>query len=251
MYPDRDQIDVHVVVDWHEQFKMLKLRFPINVMFMRVTTEAAYGHIEISANGDEAPVQSWVDVSGVVRGKDLLYGFSLLNDAKYSLDVNVRNIGLTVLRSPAYAHHIPAEPREGKLHSFIDQGIQKFSYSMLAHANGWEHAETVRRAAELNQKPIALFATFHPNGTLPQADLFIHVEPSHILVSILKQTEDGNDMIVRAYETSKTATQAAIRLPHWHRVIEAQFAPCEIKTFRVPRDLAQPITETNLLEWDL
>jgi alpha-mannosidase len=31
MYPNRDQIDVSVMVDWREQLKMLKLRFPVNV----------------------------------------------------------------------------------------------------------------------------------------------------------------------------------------------------------------------------
>ena len=33
-----------------------------------------------------------------------------------------------------------------------------------------------------------------------------------------------------------------------NRVIKAQFKPCEIKTFRIPRDVGQPIVETNLLE---
>jgi alpha-mannosidase len=37
-------------------------------------------------------------------------------------------------------------------------------------------------------------------------------------------------------------------LPRWGRIIEAAFRPCEIKTFRIPRDGALPIVETNLLE---
>jgi alpha-mannosidase len=32
-------------------------------------------------------------------------------------------------------------------------------------------------------------------------------------------------------------------------VIEADFGPAEIKTFRVPRDASRPVVETNLLEW--
>ena len=32
------------------------------------------------------------------------------------------------------------------------------------------------------------------------------------------------------------------------RTIKARFGPCEIKTFRVPADPAQPVTETNLIE---
>ena len=169
MYPNRDQIDVNVVVDWHEQFKLLKLSFPVNVYFMRITNEIAYGHIQQAAFGDEAPCQSWIDLSGMARGGSQAYGFSLLNDAKYSFDVNVNTLNLTVLRSPAYAHHIPATVDTSKLHAFIDQGIQRFSYSMLPHSGGWETAGTVKRAAELNQRPNALFATFHADGKLPQS----------------------------------------------------------------------------------
>lgn len=249
MYPDSDQIDVQVVVDWREQFKMLKLRFPINVHFMKVTHEIAYGHIEHFANGEETPFQGWVDLSGISSTKNVMYGFSLLNDSKYSMDVNVRDIGLTVLRSPAYAHHIPAEVKPDKLHSFIDQGIQRFSYSMLPHTGSWEEAGTVKRAAELNQRPSALIVTYHPIGTLPQADTYIEVRPDNVVVSVLKQAEDNNDLILRAYETTKTSTAATIHLPKWGRAIEAQFAPCEIKTFRIPRDSSAPIVETNLLEF--
>ncbi|MCZ7545176.1 MAG: hypothetical protein M5R40_17355 [Anaerolineae bacterium] len=250
MYPDLDQIDVSVIVNWQEQLKMLKLRFPVNVKFMKVTQEVPYGHIEQYANGEETPFQSWVDVSGVSRDRETPYGFSLLNDGKYSLDVNVRDIGLTVLRSPAYANHMPAVLKPGGLYSFIDQGIQRFNYVLFPHTGSWEQAGTVRRAAELNHRPIILHETFHPDGTLPQADSFIAVQPDHVLVTVLKQAEEGDDLIVRAYETAKVAAPATIHLPHWGRTIEAHFGPAEIKTFRVPRDPAQPVAETNLLEWE-
>ena len=249
MYPDREQIDVNVMVDWHEQLKMLKLRFPINVKFMKVTYEVPYGHTERFANGEEEPGQSWVDVSGVSRDREMPYGFSLLNDGKYSLDVNVRDIGLTVLRSPAYAHHIPAMLEPDGNYAFLDQGIQRFRYTLFPHASSWESAGTVQRAAELNQPPITLFATFHPDGTLPQSDSFIHVEPENLMVTVLKQAEDGDGFILRAFETSGAATRARIDLPKLGRVIEANFGPNEIKTFLLPSDQAKPVTETDLLEW--
>ncbi|HMD80677.1 MAG TPA: glycoside hydrolase family 38 C-terminal domain-containing protein, partial [Anaerolineales bacterium] len=151
MYPNREQIDVRVMIDWHEQLKMLKLRFPVNVKFMKITYEIPYGHIERFANGEEEPGQSWVDVSGVSQDREIPYGFSLLNDGKCSQDVNVRDIGLTVLRSPAYAHHIPAVLEPDGNYAFIDQGIQRFRYTIFAHSGSWETAGTARRAAELNQ----------------------------------------------------------------------------------------------------
>ena len=251
MYPDRDLIDVHVVVDWRDRTSCSTAALPVAVEFMTITREEAYGHIESQANGDELPMQRWVDVSGMARAKETPYGFSLLNDAKYSLDVNVRDIGMTVLRSPAYAHHIPAQVNREELHPYIDQGIQQFSYSMLAHGGSWETAGTVRRAAELNQPPIVQFATFHPDGSLPQSDSFIDVQPEAVMVTVLKRAEDGDDLIVRAVETSGIAAHGTIRLPKWARTIEADFAPSEIKTFRVPRDASKPVSETSLIEMEL
>ncbi len=248
MYPGVARVEVSAVVDWREQLKMLKLRFPVNVKFMRVTHEVSYGAIERFANGEEEPAQSWVDVSGCSRDSEVRYGFSLLNDSKYSLDVTVRDIGLTVLRSPAYANHMPSVLQPGGLYSFIDNGIQTFKYTLLAHAGSWEEAGTVRRAAELNQPPTALFATFHPAGDLPQSATFIQVEPANVLVSVLKLAEDGGDLILRAYETDKTPTHAHIRLESWNRAIETDFGACEIKTLRIPRDPTAPVVETDFLE---
>ena len=246
--PDGDQIEVHVVLDWREQRKMLKLRFPVNVEGGQVTNEVAYGHVHTAASGDEMPMQSWVDVSGTSPDAQVAYGVSLINDSKYSFDVNGSEIGMTVARSPAYAHHVPTAIDPDHSPSYLDQGIQRFSYVLLPHTDGWEQAATVRRAAELNQKPHAMFVSPRPDGRLPQADSFIDVQPANIVVTVLKQAEDGSDLILRAFETSKATTDATIHLTRWGRVIEATFAPCEVKTFRVPRDPASSIIETDLIE---
>ena len=245
LYDDLPQIDVRVTVDWREKHKMLKLRFTVNQIFMRAVYEIPYGHIEREATGDEEPGQSWLDVSGTVRETGETYGLSLLNDGKYSFDVNVRDIGLTVLRSPVYAHHIPTQPQPDRDYSYIDQGMQTFTYSLLPHAGSWETAGTVRRAAELNQRPIALLGTYH-DGSLPQSRATVEVTPENIVVGAVKLAEDNDDLIVRCYESSRVATEAELRVGE--RVIPLSFGACEIKTIRVPRDDSQPVMETNLLE---
>jgi alpha-mannosidase len=249
MYRELEQIDVHVTVDWREEFKMLKLKFPVNFNFLKPTYEIPYGHIERPVNGEEEPGQSWVDLSGEARDADVLYGLSLLNDGKYSFDVFNKELSLTVLRSPIYAHHDPYVPQPEHLYSFIDHGIQRFTYTLLPHAGSWEQAGTVKRAAELNQRPITLIESYHQHGTLPQCDSYLAVDQDNIIVSVLKRAEENDDLILRCYETTKTQTHATIRLLKWQREISVTFGPCEIKTFRVPRDPALPIVETNLLEW--
>jgi alpha-mannosidase len=247
LYRQLDQVDVQVTVDWREQFRLLKLRFPVNLTNVQATYEIPYGQIERPANGDEEPGQSWVDLSGLARETRERYGLAVLNDGKYSLDVNLSDIGLTVLRSPIYAHHLPIVPDPNGLYSFIDQGIQHFSYSLVPHGGSWEDAGIVRRAAELNARPITLLETFHAGGSLPPRNSYVGVDRENIVVSTIKQAEDGQDVIVRAYETAQVSTDVTISLPHLDRTITARFGPCEIKTFRVPIDPDQPITETNLL----
>mgnify|MGYP001187642928 FL=1 len=249
MYPDRDQIDVKVTVDWREQFKMLKLVFPMNVVFSTHTYEIPYGTIEREHNGEEEPGQSWVDYTGLIPGLNRIYGFSLMNDAKYSYSIRNKELALTVLRSPIYAHHIPYEPNPDEEYSFIDQGIQQFHYAMLPHEGTWVDAQTVRRAAELNCRPIAIAETYH-EGPLPQTDRFVEVSRDNVIVSAIKKAEDNDDLIVRCYETAKKATTVEIALPKWGRTIKVSLKPAEIKTLRVPKSAELPVQETNLLEWN-
>ncbi|MFC4599520.1 alpha-mannosidase [Cohnella hongkongensis] len=248
MYRELDQIDVKVTVDWREPFKMLKLVFPVNLIFTRQSYEIPYGYIEREHNGEEEPGQAWIDYSGILRQGGTSYGVSLMNDAKYSYSIQNKEMAMTVLRSPIYAHHDPKTPDPDGHYSFIDQGIQRFHYALLPHEGAWEEAGTVRRAAELNQRPISLIETYH-EGKLPQRLSFLDVDRDNLVVSVLKQAEDGDDMIIRCYETNKQATEGTIRLPLWNREIKAKFGPCEIKTFLVPKDAALSVTETNLLEW--
>ena len=127
------------------------------------------------------------------------------------------------------------------------QGIQHFTYALLPHEGGWEAAGTVRHAAEINQRPVAIMETYH-EGPLPEKDSYLSVEPDNVIVEVLKRAEDGDGLIVRCRETSKRATRARIQLSRAAREIEARFAPCEIKTFRLPGDESLPAIETNLLE---
>lgn len=249
MYKTLNQIDVKVTVNWQEQFKVLKLKFPINLIFRKGTYEIPYGTIVRECNGEEEPGQSWIDLSGTHPSTEEMYGLSILNDAKYSFDIHNKEMSLTVLRSPIYAHHDPKKPMESEHYTFIDQGIQTFTYSLLPHEGNWETANTVKRAAELNQKPITIIETYH-QGVLPQKDTFIHVDADNVIVNVVKQAEDNEDLIIRAYETTNIESVCNIKLPKWNRVIESSFKPSEIKTFRIPKDPSKPIEETTMLEWD-
>ena len=113
----------------------------------------------------------------------------------------------------------------------------------------WDEAGTVRQAAELNQRPVVLVTTLHP-GPLPHSDSFLCVDQENLVVSVVKKAEDNDDLIIRCYETAGIADQRFHPPAPLRRApITTEFGPCEIKTFRVPKDESLPVVETNLLEW--
>lgn len=242
------QVEVRTTVDWHEQLKLLKLRFPTALTDVTATHEIPYGHLERTPDGTEEPAQAWVDVSGTLPGGRSA-GLAVANDGKYGHDVTGGEIGLTALRSPVYAWHEPHRLDPDGIYDYLDQGRQDFRCLLIPHGGDWRTADPVRRAAELNQSAFALLETFHA-GPLAQRASHADDGGSGVVVTVLKSDEDGTgDVVVRAYESAGRPERARIALPVLGgRVIESDFGACEIKTFRVPRDPQQPVAETDLLE---
>jgi alpha-mannosidase len=116
----------------------------------------------------------------------------------------------------------------------------------VPHAGDWRDAGVVRLAAELNGPPFALIESFH-DGPLAQQVMYADDGGGDVVVTVLKRAEDDDAVVVRAYESSGRAAHLGLRL--LDRVLDADFGPHEIKTFRVPGDPTQATTETNLLEW--
>jgi alpha-mannosidase len=241
LHAELDRLFVRVEVDWREPRALLKLRFPTALVGGTATFEVPYGFVERAADGEEQPGQSWLDLSGEGAG------LALCNDGKYSFDVAGGDIGMTVLRSPIYAHHDPLVPAQDGVYRHIDIGPQVFSYALVPHAGSWRDAGVPRRAAELDLPAIALVETFH-RGPLAAHGSALSVDPPSVALTVLKPAEDGDDLVVRCVETHGVAAEARIELTAWNRVIEARLGPLEIKTFRVPRDPAAAVREVDLLE---
>ncbi|WHX99784.1 alpha-mannosidase [Neobacillus sp. DY30] len=248
MYKQLNKIEVKVKVNWQESYQTLKLKFPVSFNQRHATSEIPFGHASREANGDEKPMQNWIDVTGTIskQRKDI-YGLSLLNDGKYGVDVSGNSINLTVLRSPIYAHHAPFVPDPDEDYPIIDQRIQTFTYQLLPHENSWQEAETVKHALELNQKPQLIVETYH-KGSLAQEDSFIEIDQPNIILSALKKAENHDDLIIRLYEAHNEETVVNVDLKNWGRKIELQFGPSEIKTLSIPKNPEEQIKETNLIE---
>lgn len=249
IYRDLDFIRVQTMVDWHETYAMLKLNFPMNLNYLRATYEIPYGTIQREPNSEEFPVQGFLDVEGANPGLDTaIHGISFLNDGKSSASISGKDVGLTVLRSPVYANHEPYVPKEGGHYVYMDQGVQNFEYGIYPHSHSWETAKTVQRTRQMNEKPIALFETYH-KGELPQRASFVQVEPENVMLTSLKEAEDrSGDLILRLVETAGKTCEGKVELPALGRSVPVEMKPFEIKTLRVPVNGSRKVSENNLLE---
>jgi alpha-mannosidase len=246
VFKELDAIEVKMKIDWREPQTMLKLKFPVNLNFRKPTYEIPYGYIEKSANGEEEPGQTWVDFSGEYKN-NTLYGLGIANDSKYSYSFDIDEMALTILKNSVYAHHDPKKLDDEEEYDYIENGIQELTYALVPHEGGWKDSGLVRRAMEINQKPVAIIETFH-KGRLPQVQSFMDADRREVVISAVKEAEDKNGIIIRAYETNRQKIKAAINIPFMGRILTVDFDPCEIKTIFIPYDKTAEAVELNMLE---
>ena len=248
MYRDLDYVEVKVDVDWREPLTMLKVKFPVSFDSGKPTYEIPYGYIEKTVNGEEEAGQNWIDFSGKHIKKPVMYGLAIANDAKYSYAFDVDEMGITILNNSVYAHHDPAKLNPKLEYTYVDHGIQSFTYAMLPHEGSWKNSDIIRVAQELNQRPSIIIETYHKGG-LPQVNSFVSVNNKQVIVSVVKEAEDKDGVIIRAYETLKQPVDVEISLLFLERMISLHFEPCEIKTLKIPYNKVKDVFETNMIEW--
>jgi alpha-mannosidase len=244
LYAGSRNVEARVALDWHEHMKMLKFSFPVDVQNPKATYEIAYGAMDRATRNEEDPGQRWINVDGDRGGTP--YGFSVINDAKYGYSVNGSDLRVSVVRGAVYANHMPQKIEPDKDYIWQDQGPQSFRMILVPHAGVWQDAGLVRSAEELMSPALTIYQGIH-RGTRPLSDSFLSVDVPNVVVSTIKQAEDGEDLIVRMYETAGRETTANLDLKfakaHW----TGKLHPFEIKTLRI-KAKTSAISEVNILE---
>lgn len=187
------RIDFETQVDWHEDHKLLKASFPVNILSRSATFEIQYGHTERPTHQNttwdmarfEVCAQKWADVS---EGD---YGVALLNDCKYGYDIRGSVMRLSLLRATTAPDPI------------ADRGEHEFTYSLLPHTGDVRLGGVVAEAYALNIPLTSIPVTAH-SGQLPSAASFFEADRPGVVFEAVKKAEKGDAIIVRFYEAFGT-----------------------------------------------
>lgn len=156
----------------------------------RITAEAN--------DGQEVPAQKWVDVTD---GKT---GIALLNKSKYGHSYHNDELRITLMRS---AGNPDIYPNLGKFN---------ISYALYPHAGDWKNQVW----AEGDDFNVPVYAAEPPSlalaknhATRTEEESFFSVFPAKIVMSGVKQSEEGDELIVRLVEVEGKETTATVNLP--------------------------------------
>ncbi|MEO2203465.1 glycoside hydrolase family 38 C-terminal domain-containing protein [Paenibacillus pabuli] len=199
------RIDFETNVHWRENAKMLRTSFPVNVRTEQVHCEIQFGSLSRPTHRnttwdfakDEICAHQWIDLS------EPDYGVALLNDCKYGHRSMDNVLDLNLLRSSSYP-----DPE-------ADRTEHAFTYSLFPHQGNHVQAEIYRRGNELNipLRMISLSSVGNKQaGDIPLSKSFLQPEHAHVMVESVKKAEDGDEIIVRLYETSGTHANTVIHL---------------------------------------
>ena len=228
------RLEFRTRLDWHDRRWLLKARFPLAVRSPRASFETAFGIVERPTHRNTSWDAARFEVAGH-RFADLSepgYGVALLNDGRYGHHALGSELGLSLLRSPAWPDPL------------ADEGTQDVTYALLPHSGGLVEGGVLMEAEDLNRPLLALPVRAGAHGSW--RPLLVSGLP--LGLGTLKPLEDGGGLLLRAYEPAGARGAVTIELPaQWTLAAEVDlleggahapslvFRPFQVRSWRLER----------------
>jgi alpha-mannosidase len=154
---------------------------------------------EENPDGQEVPAQKWVDLT------DGVAGIALLNNTKYGHSYHKGDLRITLLRS------------SGAPDIYPNLGKFTISYALYPHAGDWKKGGVWAEGEDFNipvyaaEPPSLALAKAH--ATRPEEASFFSVDAPGVVLTGMKQSEDGNELIIRLSETQGKETTVNLGIP--------------------------------------
>jgi alpha-mannosidase len=205
LWANSARLDIHTVIEWGDRHWLLKTIWPVAVRSRVARFETAFGVVERPTHRNTTWDAAQFEGAGH-RFIDLSepgYGVALLNDGRYGHHVLRNELGLSLLRSPAWPDPL------------ADEGRHELTYALLPHQGGFVEGGVLTEAEDLNRpllsRPVdASDSSIHhfvPLGGLP------------VGLGALKPHEDEEDaLVLRVYEPQGARGEVAVDLPRGWRL---------------------------------
>lgn len=229
LYKNDVKLYIRCVLDVDEEYKLIKLSFPINVDSPKAVYSMPYGFIEKAPNGEEDVAHEWADLVDSNKG----FGLGLINDGRYSHCAIDNDLRVIVARSCAYLDHYAQNIRDEEM-EFIDKGEHEFNFILFPHTEN-AMAEIANCGKLLNMPPVLTQETHH-DGILPQVYSALELDKKNISISALKNSENDDGLIIRFSETSGIPTVVSVSFKAIKKSFELNFSPEEVKTIKFGKD---------------
>jgi alpha-mannosidase len=179
------RLEFHCAIDWREDRRALKVRFPVAVHATRATYEMQFGVVERPTHFSTRRDAAQYEVPGH-RFADLSehgFGVALLSAASYGWSTLGHEMRMTLLRSPRWP-----DPQ-------ADIGEHELAFAIFPHHGGWQDGGVTAEALRFNAP---LLLGDREGESEPRS--WFSTDAPGLLVDTVKPAEDGDALIVRLYE---------------------------------------------------
>lgn len=180
-----------IEIDWHEQQKLLKLAFPLDVHTHTAASEIQFGHIErpIHTNTSWDAARFETVAHRWIRVAEPDFGVAVVNDSTYGHDItrHAREGGgtVTIARLSLVRGALFPDPTQDQGHHRLHVGVVVGADVETAVREGYRANLPVRTIDAATTEIAPLVAVDHPG----------------VVVEAIKLAEDGSgDVVVRLYE---------------------------------------------------
>ena len=182
-YTESRRIDFKTEAEWHENHRVMKAAFPVNIRSTHATYDIQYGHVERPTHYNtswdyarfEVVAHKWADLS------EEGYGVSILNNCKYGHNIYENAMHITLLKAGKNPD------------TEADMGHHEFTYALLPHTGSAAQGETIEESVRLNL-PVHVLA-----GSAAK-ESHIEIGNRGVYIDALKKAEDGDDLVLRVHE---------------------------------------------------
>jgi alpha-mannosidase len=214
-------IEVKTLFDNQSKCHRLRVMFPTGINAKVSNAEAAFDVVEREIDRPEGspyyetpnpthPHYRFVEVN------DGKAGFAVLNDGlrEYEVTDNAsRTVAITLLRG--YVVSLCTVSNRWEIHPEMELsqclGQQERRYAIYPHPGDWAEGDVLTETENFNLSLKLVQAGRHA-GTLPKQMSFLEVAPSNVVLSAVKQGEDGKSLVVRVFNPTDNAAQGTLKL---------------------------------------